>query len=299
MIMRRIIISNRKLIAATLIGLLLLFIAPSAIFAAEPREEITMSPATAKLSAKIGDSKKASFKVVNTGDIKFDYTVYARPYSVDTEAYNPNYSDTPERSDLYRWVQFDKATGSLEPGQTDEIEYSVLVPQSATPGGHYGVIFAETVPSESQKDVVIRTKRVGSVVRMTVEGGVEQSGKISSIDVPWLQLQSPLEVNARLENNGNVDFEATSTTTVKTIFGREVFKSDNSYIVFPDKPRQISTGWDDASVIGLYKVSYSVSAVDDQQSATSYVLMLPRTLILVMACLILAGGIYAAYRSRR
>ena len=299
MMIRRMGISARKLVAAMVVGLLLSTIAPSALYAAEPREEITMSPAVTKLSGEVGQSKKGSFKVVNTGEVAFDYTVYARPYSVDTEAYNPNYSDTPERSNLYRWVQFDKTTGSLQPGQTDEINYSVLVPQSASPGGHYGVLFAETVPAKSQKGVVVRTKRVGSVVRITVKGDVKRAGKISSIDVPWLQLKTPLEANARIENSGNVDFDASSTTLVETIFGREVFKSDNSHVVFPGKPRTISTEWDGASGIGLYKVSYSVSAVDDQQSATSYVLMLPRTLLLVMASLILAGGMYAAYRRRR
>jgi len=290
---------TRKLITASFVGLLLSTVCSSALFAAEPREEITLSPATAKLSARVGQTQKDSFKVINTGNVAFDYTVYARPYSVDTEAYKPNYSDTPERSDLYRWVQFDKATGSLQPGQTQEINYSVIVPQSATPGGHYGVLFAETVPAQSKRDVVVRTKRVGSVVRMTVEGDVELAGKVSSIDVPWLQFQSPLEVKARIENSGNVDFDAATTMRVDTIFGRNVFQSDDSHVIFPHKPRAISTAWDGVSGIGLYRVSYRVSAVDDEQSATSYVFMLPRTLLLVLVMLLLAGGIYVAYRRLR
>ena len=258
-----------------------------------------MSPAVTKLSAKVDQLQKSSFKVVNTGEAAFNYTVYARPYSVDTEAYKPNYSDTPERSDLYRWVQFDQATGSLQPGQTHEINYSVLVPQSTTPGGHYGVIFAETVPSQSQRGVVVRTKRVGSVVRMTVDGDVNQSGNISSLDVPWLQLESSLKANARLLNSGNVDFDASATMVVKTIFNREVFKSNSSHVVFPQKPRSITTEWVDASAIGLYRVTYSASAIDDRQSVDSYVLMVPRTLLIVIAGLVLAGGMYAAHRYRR
>jgi hypothetical protein len=117
--------------------------------------------------------------------------------------------------------------------------------------------------------------------------------------VPWLQFDLPLRAHARVENSGNVDFDANSALRVETVFGREVFRYDSTHVVFPGKPRVFSTGWDDASGIGLYRVSYRVTAAAEEQEAASYVLMVPRTLLWLVAALILAGGIYVARRKLR
>src|SRR5690606_13104952 len=115
---------------------------------ADGKQEVTLSPASKKIQASPGDIKTAELTVLNTGEKKFSFTVYARPYSVETEVYQPNYSDTPTRSQLYRWVQFDTTEGNLAPGEEIKIPYSILVPDDAEAGGHYGVLFVETEADE-------------------------------------------------------------------------------------------------------------------------------------------------------
>ena len=263
------------------------------------REEITMSPAATKIKAEAGKSVRGELTVLNTGDKAFDFTLYARPYSVETKAYNPNYSDTTERGGAYAWVQFDKTKGHLAPGKSQKFGYTISVPADAAGGGHYGVLFAETVADKSDKQIVVRNKRVGSILRLTVDGDVKLAGDVTDVDIPWLQFHAPLKSTAEVSNSGNVDFDADSVMVVKTVFGKEVFRSEKSNVVYPDKPRLITAEWADPSWTGLYKVEHTVSAGDSTESAESLVLLVPRWLLLLLGVIILVGGIYATLRRIR
>lgn len=285
-------------------GLVMLVFGAAAYAAESPassdkREEITLSPAVSELTVEPGEMQSGEFTVLNTGDKEFSYIVYARPYSVDTEAYQPNYSDTPARSNLYRWVQFDVTEGKLAPGEEQKINYTILVPDDAEAGGHYGVLFAETVADEAEGQVIARNKRVGSIVQLAVGGDVERSGKVESQTIPWLQTKPPLSTEVIVNNQGNIDFDATITTRVTTIFGREIYQATNDYVIYPDKPRRINPHWEGAPALGLLRVEQTVEVLGNEQLVTGYVLMIPRWALIVLLMSLIGGGVYVAYRRLR
>lgn len=296
--------STRLIAGVALSGLLLLGFGASAAIAAEStptsgtKEEVTISPASSKIEIEPGQMKSGELTVYNTGEKEFSFVVYARPYSVETEEYTPNYSDTPARSNLYRWVQFDTTEGQLKPGENRKINYTILVPRNADAGGQYGVLFVETV-ADNEGQVVARNKRVGSIVRLTVGGDIKRTGRVDTQSIPWLQTRPPLTTEARVENSGNADFDASVTMRVTTVFGREVYKATSDYAVYPDKPRQIATVWEGSSVLGLYHVEQTVDVLGEESKVSSYVLMIPRWALLVLIMAAIAGGVYAAYRRLR
>lgn len=286
-------------------GLFAFALVPAAsAFAADPSsdiiESIVLSPVSKRYDINAGASTTDTFKVINDGKVAYDFVVYARPYSVSTESYQPDFVSKPQNADAYKWVQFDKPSYHIEPGQTIDVPYTIRVPKGSTPGGHYGVLFAETQPSgDTQGNVVKRTKRVGAILYMSVKGDVRTGGRLESVDVPFFQFNRPLTTAQRVKNSGNIDFTANTAMTVYDVFGGVKFKTTREYPVLPSTIRRAVVEWPDPSWIGLYKVDLTTSVLDTTASSTHYVLFVPVWVYLTLAILIGARVLYAVARRKQ
>lgn len=296
---------NTLQLSAALLALFGLFGAAPLVSAAEPtnanEENILLSPTKKRYEMKAGESKQDSMKVVNDGPRPISFIVYARPYSVINENYDPNYDSNSKNADAYKWIQFDTASYELEPGQSADISYTVRVPQNAAPGGHYGVLFAETqVTSQPSGTSIVQKKRVGSIMYITVDGDVTTSGKLIGGTVPFFQTKAPISIKQRVQNNGNTDFVVNSTTNVSDIFGGVKFKNQKESAVLPETTRAIDNDWINPAWIGLYKVEQTVSFLSTSKTMTNYVLFVPVWVYLTLALLIGARVLYAvAHRKRK
>lgn len=264
-----------------------------------PEESITMSPVSTKLNVDAGGTKIGEVTVLNSGSTTFDFIVYTRPYSVTSESYEPNFEKTLPNADAYQWIQFEQTSYTLESRESVKIPFTVRVPEGAAPGGHYGVIFAETQPQGIEGSGVARKKRVGSIVYATVAGAFTSGGEIASIDTPFWQTSAPLTSTARVTNTGNSDFETITEYKVSDIFGRVKYDETKSSPVLPQTTRALNAEWANPSWIGLYKTELKVSFLDKEQTDNSYVLIAPRWAALVLLVLIIGGAVYAVLRRRR
>lgn len=267
---------------------------------ADTLEEITMSPTTQKLEVDAGESYSSSFKVVNNGKTDYTFTVYARPFSVEGEGYATDYSSDSNRADAYQWVQFDITESALKPGETEEVTYTVRVPQGASIGGHYAVLFAETQPDEDDAagSQIIRKKRVGMILRVNVGDDLRESGLVLESSLPFLQFRAPMTSSLRVRNSGNVDFEVKSTINVTDVFGNLKYSATKpDTTVYPDTIRRIEQNWEDVAWLGLYRVDLGATYLDKEYSRSRYVLVVPRWL-LALIVIALIGWAYAAYIKR-
>ena len=294
-------------LAGSLIALLGLFgLVPLAYAADETdtvldsREEITLSPVTNKYEIAAGDSKKGSLKVVNTGDVEFDFNLYAKPYSVSGSDYTASYDESAPRADAYDWVVFDVTEATLAPQESMEIGYTINMPLDAGLGGHYAVLFAETKPAEDvEGNQIIRKKRVGSILRVNVSGDINENGSVVGATIPGFISSPPLKTTIDVKNDGNVDFTVLSSITVTDIFGNTKYSNKKlDSIVYPDTTRAIEQNWDGASWLGLYKVDISAKYLDQGYQTSKYVLIVPRWLI-ALTVILIAGGAYAAFARHR
>lgn len=263
-------------------------------------ESITASPGTQDpYNIDAGDSVEGSFKVINSGETTYDFTVYAKPYSVSGNNYSPNYDDTgAARADAYEWITLDTTEGTLEPGESAVIDFTINVPESAGLGGHYAVLFANTKVPEDYEGQVSREKRVGSIVRVNVNGDIKEEGSVVGDLIPFFQPSPPLISSFDVKNSGNVDFTVKSSLTITDVFGNVKYANNKSNIVYPDTTRTIEQNWDGASWIGFYNVRLDASYLGQDYTVSKYVLVLPRWVIALLVIL-LAGGAYAAFARRR
>lgn len=285
---------------AAALGTGLLFAVTPASAVDKP-EEITVSPASLKLTTAPGTTSEGTFKVINTGQTELQFTVYAKPYTVQNEQYEPNYEVESPRSSIYRWVSFDRTGGLLKPGQEQEIAYTMRVPHDASPGSHYGVLFAEAVPDEASggDQVIVRKKRVGAVVRLTVDGEHRQSGRTEQINLARWQWRSPLTADIRIINDGNVDLEAATSLTVDSIIGTRVHHEDRTGAVFPGLPRTIEHQWGGAWTAGIYRVTVTSEVLDEVTTTQRYVILAPAWAIATLTVAVLSAAMYIGYRRLR
>ena len=98
---------------------------------------IQVTPVSSRVVLRPGQELEYSMVVANIGTDKFNYSVYAAPYSVIDEDYNVSFSNETNRTQLARWIKFikedgtttDTYKGSLEPNEKHTVNYQISVPE--------------------------------------------------------------------------------------------------------------------------------------------------------------------------
>lgn len=286
-----------------LIVALLAFVSfPNTVNAADPtfRDSITMSPTSIRVSVDPGDKLSKKLKIINDGQTDYDFVVYARPYWVNDENYSPDFTKQLSNTDAYSWVQFDTVNYHLNPGESVDIPFDIVVPAKVSPGGHYGVIFAETQPKTDGTSSIARKKRVGALLYATVSGDYDMKGGLSSVTIAPLQFRSPLTASVTVKNEGNADFIAKTTLRVSDFLGRVKYETTTEHVILPDTTRRIDMEWKDSPWFGIYKVDIVSSMLDQQATQNGgYVLLAPRWLLIFVGLLVIGGIGYAILRRRK
>lgn len=288
---------KRIVLAGLIAGLLFSMVPMTGAQAAESDalESIALSPTKKDYKFDAGSSHTDSLTVINDGTVAYSLKVYVSPYSVSGEDYKPDFFTTRKNTDIESWVKLGQKSFRLEPGKSVTVPYTVVVPADATPGGHYGVIFAETQPADGKRDAssVERKKRVGALLYATVNGAYSMGGTFKEIRTPGLQFTSPLKSELNVENTGSSDFDVETVFAVSDIFGSRKYTDDTKeYRLLPKTERKIQLEWPKSPGFGLYKVTVSAEFLDKQTTKTSYVLMAPIAFYMVFVIGLLVLVIY-------
>lgn len=245
--------------------------------AAEQTERITLSPALSKPQLSAEETKTDKLTVINDGQTKYTFVLYARPFSVTGEQYDPNYTVVNKETEAYRWIQFDKTEFTLQPGERVEVPYTIHVPKEAASGGHYAVLFAETQPlTNNAQTNIARKKRVGTLLYMNVAGSIIQKGAVKSWDVTTWQRRRPIVSDIRIQNSGNTHFEADISAHYSDIFGGQKFTLNQQLLVLPGTIRRVPVSWSNSPSFGLYKASGTVNYLGKTETLpVKYILLLP------------------------
>jgi hypothetical protein len=262
-------------------------------------ERISMTPSSQTFAVDAGASADGTLDVINSGDLPFDFRVYASPYGVKDESYTPDFSGKFPNSDAFRWVRLDATGGSLKPGEKKTVTYRLTVPANAAPGGHYGVIFAETKAQDISSTGVSRQKRVGQILFATINGTTQKAGTVAGFNLPFWQWRAPLISSVRVKNTGNVDLDTKVETVAKDIFGRTKFTYTGDAAVLRDTTRRIDMNWDKAPNFGLFRVTQGVRLLGQENMHSGFVLVAPRWFLIIIVLIILSGVAYAVVHRRR
>lgn len=263
------------------------------------RDSIALSPVSQRFDVKAGSSADNKITVINDGTTELTFLVYSRPYSLQNEQYDPNFERVAPNTDVYQWIRFAQTSFTLAAGDRLDIPYTMQIPATAAPGGHYGVIFVETQPAAGSGDSVVRKKRVGSLILTNVDGVLINKGQLASTKVNFWQTAPPLKASSRVQNTGNTDFQATVLLTVSDLFGSVKYRATQDYTVYPGTIRLITSQWSDAPWFGLFKAQQTVTVLSKVTNHTHYVLLMPRWLPVTLLVAIIVGVGYEILRRKR
>lgn len=287
------------LLAGALASLLVSCGVVSGVLSVDIPESITLSPTSKHYQLKAGQTIRDELTVVNDGKTDYTFRVYADPYSVNDENYQPDFTSVHRNTLIPEWVAFEKDKHFIKAGETVKIPYSLSVPKNAAPGGHYGVLFAETQPAgDPVGNSIARKKRVGAIVYATIEGAYKVSGNVKEVIVGGLQFVAPLRATFRIENNGNTDFAATTKLLVTDVFGGKKYEASKQYQVLPVSTRKIIMDWSQAPSLGLFKVTATASILNKTEQKSTYVFMAPIWSYLMAGLGSLAAIIYFVQKRR-
>lgn len=268
--------------------------------AADPLMELTVSPTDEHYSVRPGQTISDTATVLNSGQQAYQITVYSTPYSVSGTDYTQNFTqqNMSRSADAYKWVVIPRPDVSLAHRQTAQVPFTLTVPKNASPGGHYASLFFEVQPNKDDTGV-IRKHRIGIIIYVDVQGNTIKKGSVEKSTVPFYQPNAPLSASVLLKNEGNVDFQSTNTMIVKDIFGHILYQNDWNHYILPSTTRKIPLQWTSSPWIGLYHVQIKTSLLQTTKSASSWVVVVPIWLILVLIGLLVIALLKGAHRVSR
>lgn len=267
---------------------------------------ISISPVSKVLRIEADSVYEDSFKVTNNGSEVMNFEVYASPYSytfseTDNE-YKLGFSRENNYTQIVRWITFADKNGnyvkspkfSADPGESVEVKYRISTPSSIPAGGQYAVLFAHTLSSNTTSGGLRTEASPGLVVYGRADGETIATAEVSDLKIAQTlgkdtDKKNIINATARVKNTGNVDFMARGVLKVEGIFGRAYYETPDTngmVSIIPETELTVSDQWEETPYFGLFKVSWTVSAIDESETITQMVLIMPAPIIVLMILLL-------------
>ena len=244
-------------------------------------QAITMTPTSTSQVIQPGSTYKGSFQVLNQGSAPYTFQVYSAPYHVRGEDYTPDFTPLPGKPDVKGWFTFSTTSSHLDAGQAATVNYSIQMPANTPPGGYYAAVFAETHFPKTGTGVNLN-ERVGQLFYLQAAGPVAKKGQLLTWQAGLLQ-KPPLTSALRLENSGGVHYPAAIKVNVQDAFGHSKYSLTTTKEVLPQTVRKVTVSWHKTPSIGLFKVTGSVSFLNQRQTLpTKWVLVVSQTIRMVV-----------------
>lgn len=269
---------------------------------AAPAQVLTISPADVNTVLQPSSVNNGSFEVIDQGKTGYSFQVYATPYNVKGEDYEPGFSYLPGAPNVASWFHFSTTKASIAAGQASLINYSITVPANTPAGGYYAVAFAQTEFPKAANAVTVN-ERAGVIFYLEVAGPVVEKGQLLSWQVKFLQTP-PLSASIRLNNTGSIHYFTNIHLNVRDILGNLKYSVGTQKALLPQTVRLVTLSWKDSPGIGLFKVNGTASVFNKTMSLpTRYVLVMSPViqilLVLIVAALVIASvGRYILRRRR-
>ncbi|MBU0546767.1 MAG: DUF916 domain-containing protein [Patescibacteria group bacterium] len=255
-----------KLLIFLIIGIIggLIFTQP--VFA--QKVGVSISPLTFELNANPGDDISNKLKIYNPTDSVI--TIKMEVEDFKTVGETGQVIVTPEEETTYslkKWVNINPIEFTLEPGESEFVNFDILVPENAEPGGKYGSILASPVAIMGDEPTGASvSSKVGALLLLTIAGEVKEGLIIKEFFVPSFLETGPVPFTIRLENTGTVHLRPRGFVTISDWRDKKVtdipFPQNN---IIPGSIRKIEASWDSKWLFGKYTAilvgSYGISNI--------------------------------------
>ena len=289
-------------------GLVALLVAAISVTGMVKAEEVpnglSISPTTNKIVLMPGDEYVGTVTVRNPSTMgeTMAYDTHIDPFFVNAE-YSVTLGTENDYTKMKDWITLSNESGTLQAGESADVEYRISVPESAPAGGQYAAIVVATVPSTGDNGITIREVwQIAMPIYASVAGESTLSGVISDVSMPSFLLNPPLEASFIVENTGNVHADATYYMQVFPLFSdEEIYTNEEdpgTSLVMPGTKRAIVSGWDNAPQVGVFRVVYTVKAFGGESVMEKTIIICPIWLLFIIFFAIFALIFYLVLKAK-
>ena len=161
---------------------------------------------------------------------------------------------------------------TLEAGESRQVSYTIVVPENASPGGHFGGIFIDRLADATNVIGAGVGFQVGSLLSIQVGGDYVEAVKIREFSTGQNTYVEPnVDFTVLVTNSGTVAQKPVGFIEIRDMLGNDVAKIDvneEQGRALPKSERAFREEWSDESLrIGRYDAT--VSLVYGQQEKTT------------------------------
>ena len=261
---------------------------------------MTLTPPLYQVSLARGGVWSSTLRFSNDNDYPLTVEVYVQNFratdkgGVELVPATASASSTPY--ELALWIAHPTKPIIIPPHATENIPFTITVPENAEPGGHYAAMLVGT-PKETEGDAqdLSVSSLLSSLFLVRVAGEVFEKGSIRDFSSEkWLVGGQEALMHLQFENTGNVHIEPEGEIVITNMLGRErgrmSLNESNAFgPILPASTKVFSFLWKGESNffdIGLYRARASLNYGENKEKTayhSAYFFVFPRvpTLFLI------------------
>lgn len=222
----------------------------ASFFVHEKARALTLVPPSLEYVAKPGETVDGILKLINEEAETRTLYLSTANFTAKGETGVPNFLFDEVNTDLASWITVSAQEVTLESQRTQQVPFTITVPQTAEPGGYYaGIFFGTQPPTGAGTGQIGIGSKIGTLIILRVEGDVFESATIEEFgfDVSRTTFNRlPLNFIVRVRNSGNVHVRPTGTLTVRNMLGGEsvsLLINQTQGAVLPSSVRRFDALW--------------------------------------------------------
>ena len=275
-------------------SLLALEFAPLAI--AQSSFGLTAIPPRVEITVKPGEVVTQEIKIRNESKEEKSIETFLRDFIVTDDLGTPLQFEkiTDQSSNRWAasaWISVSPAVYKLKPGETKSLMLTIMAPDDALPGGHYGMVLhtSNNDISITQSGAAVQ-KNVGSLIYITVPGDITQNASVKEFSAPKFSEYGPIDFRTVITNLSDVHITPAGAINVYNTFGLKSaqINLDNTNI-FPGTSREFINTLNRKLMLGRYKAQINASYGTTGQllTATIFFWVIPYKLIALLLAIII------------
>lgn len=272
--------------------LFLFFSVPIQFVSAQSSTGVELKPSVIEEGVDPGGQISEVLSITNQSSVPQTYYLQAKDISGVDDAGTPIFADPGAEVtgfELSAWLVFPQEGFTLNPQESIQVPLQINVPQSATPGSHFGGIFVTVEPPRLREVGAGISFEVGAIISIRISGDAEEDARIREFSTDRMLYSKPdVTFVTRVENPGKVLIRPRGPLEINNMFGKRVgflVVNDSQGGVFPGTTRRFETKWTGEGVaFGRYQaiagLVYGQPGSQSTVSATLSFWILPLNIIL-------------------
>lgn len=268
----------------------------------------TMPPRVEDIVLEPGAAETREIKVRNDSSVDRYITTSFKDFVVTDDSGSPvqleGIDADQNRWASSSWLQISPSKFSLKPGETKSLMLTVIAPDDAIPGGHYGMVLftPDTVNLLNNTGSVVQSN-VASLVYITIPGDIKQDAKVRSFKAPSFSEYGPIDIDTVITNLSDMHITPQGTIKITNMLGGTTANLDlDKTNIFPYTSRDFKNTLEKKWLFGRFKAQLQAGYGTQGQAltATLFFWVIPwRLIILVITFAAIIASIIYLIRSQK